>query len=323
MSKKRSKTYRIAAAAFLLALLAWVGVHLSEVDRSGDSPESNEPSGTAGVSYFDLLRSAREHVRSSGGHYAAEYDRLIEAGEPDDLIRFIRARFVVVPGGQNTGWRNAIRDRRWGTEATLRGGAGTPRELADLLADGIRRMGHEAVVVAVDSPLPRRDFSLREPPPLIEFDSEALRDAFSAKPLVLPGPMPDSESFWQTAYATIPPGDIDVETFDNSESRFPSVRFVRDGVAQVANLWGANAELTLDAPATIESRWDLQMTWKLDEAFDTRAGRVAAEGQRRSDDIALHAGEQCGSRRRSASCAGYQLAAVELRPGPCRARQRL
>jgi hypothetical protein len=73
-------------------------------------------------------------VRASPDHLPARAANLVAAGDPASLYEFVRDEIVTYPPRVDslTASDTTI---RWGTRATLRGGAGTPREKADLLAD--------------------------------------------------------------------------------------------------------------------------------------------------------------------------------------------
>lgn len=100
------------------------------------------------TSYFDALAELRDAVRGSPDHLVAEAERLVAAGDAVAITAFVRDRIATYPGGA-TATGSPDRDRRWGTRATLRAGAGTPREKADLLAELLARTGVAAEVVAL------------------------------------------------------------------------------------------------------------------------------------------------------------------------------
>ncbi len=101
------------------------------------------------TSYFDALAELRDAVRGSPDHLAEEAARLVAAGDAAQITTFVRDRIATYPASfAATG---AVESgRRWGTRATLRGGAGTPREKADLLAELLTRAGTTADVVEVE-----------------------------------------------------------------------------------------------------------------------------------------------------------------------------
>ncbi len=103
------------------------------------------------TSYFDALEELRDAVRGSPDHLVAEADRVVATADPAAITAFVRDRIATYPASfAATGSVEA--GRRWGTRATLRGGAGTPREKADLLADLLARAGHDTELIEVAVP---------------------------------------------------------------------------------------------------------------------------------------------------------------------------
>jgi hypothetical protein len=105
-------------------------------------------------------------VRLSPDHLEFEAERIVQTRNAQKLFEFVRDQIGVLPPAlYNSDVSGAM---RWGTAATLRGGAGTPRERAELLADLYKRAGFQAsVVVATEEGLdpltfyrvPKRMFS--------------------------------------------------------------------------------------------------------------------------------------------------------------------
>lgn len=100
---------------------------------------------------FAVWREIREALRTSPDHLVAAADNLVKAGDLEEIFRFVRDAIATYPSA-TTGVNPAV-GYRWGTRATLRGGAGTPREKADLLAELFRRAGAEAEVVLAYAPM--------------------------------------------------------------------------------------------------------------------------------------------------------------------------
>ena len=108
-----------------------------------------EPSPTASVEAqmpgvpFGIWAALRTAVRRSPDHLRATADRLVEAKDPAAIHAFVRDEIATCPppGGAE------LTEVLWGTRATLRGGVGTPREKAELLASLYRRAGFDAEVV--------------------------------------------------------------------------------------------------------------------------------------------------------------------------------
>ncbi|MDW8101150.1 MAG: hypothetical protein RML36_16880, partial [Anaerolineae bacterium] len=98
------------------------------------------------LTFFEALETMRRAVRTSPDHRIARAEALIAARDAEGIARFVREAITVYPDGEG-GMSNPTRGWRWGTRATLRGGAGTPREVAELLAELLRRAGFQAEVV--------------------------------------------------------------------------------------------------------------------------------------------------------------------------------
>lgn len=96
---------------------------------------------------FDAMRLIRESVRRSPDHLAVIARGLVARHDVEALHLFVRDRIRTLPDDE-TGFASPLRTMRWGTRATLRCGAGTPREKAELLAELYREAGLDADVVA-------------------------------------------------------------------------------------------------------------------------------------------------------------------------------
>ncbi len=110
--------------------------------------------GSSGDSFgslpFDVWRAIREALRTSPDHRIARSETLIAEGNILALYHFVRDEIVTYPSGKRDYRGDNARTIRWGSAATLRGGAGTPREKADLLAELLARAGHSVDVVSVN-----------------------------------------------------------------------------------------------------------------------------------------------------------------------------
>ena len=93
---------------------------------------------------FAIWAALRAALRTSPDHLAATADRLVAAGDPAQLFEFVRDQIASYPP---SGLDGAVTEVRWGARGTLRGGAGTPREKAELLVELYRRAGFAAEVV--------------------------------------------------------------------------------------------------------------------------------------------------------------------------------
>jgi len=133
--------FELSRRTFLGFSLAAAGSLL--IDCSSGGP-SGPVVGGAGDDPFELWDQLRTAVRASPDHLAAATDRLVAARDARGLFELVRDRIASYPP---TGLDGAVTEVRWGVRGTLRGGAGTPREKAELLAALYRRAGFDAQVV--------------------------------------------------------------------------------------------------------------------------------------------------------------------------------
>ncbi|HET7181443.1 MAG TPA: twin-arginine translocation signal domain-containing protein [Candidatus Limnocylindrales bacterium] len=122
---------------------------------NGNGPDSGpEGSGSTGSqapltdgtgAYAELLRA----VRGSPDHLPRAAAALVTAGDPDAIIDFVRDRITTYPAADDSPG-DTVNRMRFGARGTLRGGAGTFRDKAELLADLLRQTGRRAEVVEVD-----------------------------------------------------------------------------------------------------------------------------------------------------------------------------
>lgn len=110
-----------------------------------DGPPSDAPDA---LPMFTLWSDMLEAVRRSPDHLAARADALVAAGDAQAIFAFVRDEILVYPPDPHSFAAGTDSRIRWGTRATLRGGAGTPRERAELLAELYHRSGFEAQVVS-------------------------------------------------------------------------------------------------------------------------------------------------------------------------------
>lgn len=98
------------------------------------------------VTVFDVYRELRDALRESPDHRTERARRLVEAGDAEALFAFVRDEILLIPDDVNR-FVDGGASIRWGTRATLRGGAGTAREKSELLAELLRDAGFEARVL--------------------------------------------------------------------------------------------------------------------------------------------------------------------------------
>ena len=108
------------------------------IERMSGSADEHVP--------FAVWEEVRAALRTSPDHLPARAEQLITAGDPEEIFQFVRDEIVTYPAGAD--WFSYYGDQmRWGVRGTLRGGAGTPREKAELLAVLYRRAGWKADVL--------------------------------------------------------------------------------------------------------------------------------------------------------------------------------
>jgi hypothetical protein len=115
-------------------------------DAGGTAAPTLPPPKSSRGAWEELRRA----VRGSPDHLPAEAERLVAAGDPDAIIAFVRDAITTYPAADD-GPGDIIGRWRYGVRGTLRGGAGTPRDKAELLADMLTRSGRHAYVAAADT----------------------------------------------------------------------------------------------------------------------------------------------------------------------------
>lgn len=197
---------------------------------------------------FSVWRQIREALRASPDHLPARAARLVETRDPEALFAFVRDEIVTFPArGDGFGNRSgdAVAAMRWGVRGTLRCGAGTPREKAELLVSLLRDAGFEAEVVAgrLDPNVDPRDILLRPVTRLFapEVSPEQLQawarvmGVRGAGPLpVLDGGAVESGPLADAILASLP-ADTAAPSFDFSLSRVPLVRVMSKEGERYAN----------------------------------------------------------------------------------------
>ena len=101
----------------------------------------------AAVTPFDVLRDVIARLRRSPDHLPAQHDRLVAARDWRAIHAFVRDEIETWPSAAESFQGDNVRAVRWGKRVTLRGGAGTPREKADLLASALTEAGFTTQVM--------------------------------------------------------------------------------------------------------------------------------------------------------------------------------
>jgi hypothetical protein len=114
----------------------------AEVDAGQDAAAPDAET----LDVFEAWQEAREALKASPDHLPARAAALIEAGDPEAIFEFVRDHIATYPSSAG-GFQNTPDAIRWGVRGTLRGGAGSAREKAELLAFMLTEAGFSARVV--------------------------------------------------------------------------------------------------------------------------------------------------------------------------------
>lgn len=95
---------------------------------------------------FDAWRELREALRKSPDHLLMRADAAVATRDPKKIFEFVRDAVLTYPPAEDS-FSGAVTAQRWGARGTLRGGAGTPREKAELLVELYKRAEFKAEVV--------------------------------------------------------------------------------------------------------------------------------------------------------------------------------
>jgi len=135
-----------AAAAGRDAGAGTSGVSGSGPDGSSDAGASGTGGADAGLDFWTAWERARMALRTSPDHLPARADDVVATKDPVKIFEFVRDQIATYPP-QTDSFYSAVNAQRWGSRGTLRGGAGTPREKAELLKELYVRAGLQAQVI--------------------------------------------------------------------------------------------------------------------------------------------------------------------------------
>lgn len=196
------------------------------------------------LTMFEVWERLGAAVRASPDHLPARAAELVARRDAVALYQFVRDLIVTDPP-RAAGFAAADTAVRWGPRGTLRGGTGTPREKAELLAKLYRDAGFEAEVVrGAPDPLhvnPKmavlRSVERRFAPALDPAEVARWRTALGiAEPvaprIVDPTGAHRAELVDAVASLVAPPATT---TFDWTATALPLVRVRVDGVWRFAN----------------------------------------------------------------------------------------
>ncbi|HJP88215.1 MAG TPA: hypothetical protein VJ850_04205 [Candidatus Limnocylindrales bacterium] len=114
-------------------------------EGSGSTGGSQPPLTDGTGAYAELLRA----VRGSPDHLPRVAAALVAAKDADAIIGFVRDRITTYPAADDSPG-DTVNRMRFGVRGTLRGGAGTFRDKAELLADLLRQAGKTVEIAGVD-----------------------------------------------------------------------------------------------------------------------------------------------------------------------------
>ncbi len=146
-----------ANALTLIAVLeACTGKHhpaaatWSATGSASASATAAASSAAASAATDDFLATLRQAVQASPDFLQQAAAKAVATKDIATITAFVRDRISVIPS-----WRqgdNPVWSKRWGSRATLRGGAGSLRDRADLLVDLLTAAGYTATVMSADLP---------------------------------------------------------------------------------------------------------------------------------------------------------------------------
>lgn len=119
---------------------------VADAELPEDAAEPPEEVDAEVLRPFDAWREARDVLRKSPDHLLAQAERVVALKDPKRIFEFVRDSILTYPSAED-GFASAVAAQRWGAQGTLRGGAGTPREKAELLVSLYVQAGFQAEVV--------------------------------------------------------------------------------------------------------------------------------------------------------------------------------
>ncbi len=154
----------------LLRVLGALGVTsiagLSLEACSKTSPECTKPSSSPPLPMTSppSLAQLRALIRSSPDHLQARTEEVVATKNPKCIAEFVRDHVAVLPGFYPND--DGVSTSRWGIEGTLRAGAGTLCDRAELMVAMLGAAGMPAKVRVIDTPSDLSTKELYRPRPL-------------------------------------------------------------------------------------------------------------------------------------------------------------
>lgn len=133
-----------------LGVTSIVGMSLEACTKT--SPECTKPSSSPPLQITSppSLAQLRTLIRSSPDHLQARAEAVVATKNPKCIAEFVRDHIAVLPGLLTND--DGIYSSRWGIEGTLRAGAGTLRDRAELMVAMLGAAGLPAKVRLIDTP---------------------------------------------------------------------------------------------------------------------------------------------------------------------------
>jgi hypothetical protein len=216
------------------------------IGRIGGSANEHVP--------FDVWEELRAALRTSPDHLPARAEQLVAEGDPEALFQFVRDEIITYPAGVD--WFSDDSDQmRWGVRGTLRGGAGTPREKAELLAELYRRAGWKAEVLVgsgLETPeqtkrLLWRPVERRFAPDIDEAQIEQWQQRVGQSSEETPATERidekgnESRRLGKRLFGQLQTEELSPVEFDWDSGDLPVVRVVADGTEHYADLFALDA----------------------------------------------------------------------------------
>jgi hypothetical protein len=218
----------------------------SSADASAGADGNASEAGEGGaLDMFTAWERARVALRESPDNLPARAAALVAAKDPAALFAFVRDEIATYPPAPNS-FTGALDATRWGTRGTLRGGAGTPREKAELLVDLYKQAGFVAQVMR-GTPDPAkldgqkvlfRPMARNYAPKVTSAEGDAWRAALGhGAPPTLTGVDPDGSQAQALAAGLLAllPTTLAAAPFDFTLPDIPLVRVKVNGTDQYAN----------------------------------------------------------------------------------------
>ena len=225
----------------------------------------SEPGGKAGAptgKKLDVIRQALEALKASPDHLQARAAAAVATRDPNKIAAFVQESLTVLPSVSNA---PATVTPLWGAFATLRCGAGSARDRAEVLAQLLRDAGCKTSVMSMARPASltadelyrRRDLAFA---PDMKLLAPLLAHRKSNPPL---DTAPDQqtarevERLAQSLLVALPKDGLARATAANMElpDRLPIVEFERNGRKAWAVAYG-NTGILNEAPAGLAAASD-------------------------------------------------------------------